>query len=147
MWSEAELILERRAKLAGKLLEFWNHSILLHWRFVLTFHAFHWLSRLCQIWITYSKLQQKTRAWSRWKRRCAAMCRRFSDTSSSASYIAVTLINPCFIDFYFNEQEKMTATKVILDFLCTVQEPATSNVSAPAAALSTDIVESKPGNS
>ena len=65
-----------------------------------------------------------------------AMCRRFSDISSSAPFLAATLIDPRFKDTYFNAQETVVAKKVVLDFLRSVEEFASRNVTAPAAASS-----------
>ena len=65
--------------------------------------------------------------------------RRFSYISSSASNLAVTLIDSSCKDYYFNEQEETIATRVFLDFLHSIQEFAASNVSAPAAALNPNL--------
>ncbi|KAL3888869.1 hypothetical protein ACJMK2_001229 [Sinanodonta woodiana] len=57
-----------------------------------------------------------------------AMCCRFSFINSSASYVAAMLIDLCYNDSYINVQEKMSAIKVVQDFLC-LSKPANSEIS------------------
>ncbi|XP_032835197.2 zinc finger BED domain-containing protein 4-like [Petromyzon marinus] len=70
-----------------------------------------------------------------------AMCCRFSDISSSAPFLAATLIDPHFKDTYFNVQKAVAAKKVVLNFLRSVQESAMKNMTAPSAASPIDNVE------
>ncbi|KAL3888885.1 hypothetical protein ACJMK2_001245 [Sinanodonta woodiana] len=60
-----------------------------------------------------------------------AMCCRFSYINSSASYVAATLIDLRYNDSYINVQEKMSAMKVVRDYLCLVKNSANCN-SKPA---------------
>lgn len=71
-----------------------------------------------------------------------AMTRRFSDISSSAPFLAATLLDPRFKDTYFNVHEAATAKKMVLDFLRSVQESTMNNMTAPSA---TTIVNVEPG--
>ena len=61
----------------------------------------------------------------------------------ASPFLAAMLIDPRFKDTYFNVHESASAKRVILDFLCWIQDSATINMTALSAYCSTDNIQSE----